>query len=55
LRIKTHSHGSVPFAIAGAGIEADAATTYDDPTADASPLAFPDGWKLMRYFVCNDS
>jgi 2,3-bisphosphoglycerate-independent phosphoglycerate mutase len=51
LRLKTHSHGSVPFAIAGAGIEADAATTYDDVTADASSLAFPDGWKLMRYFV----
>ncbi|MEZ6069839.1 MAG: hypothetical protein R3C10_06065 [Pirellulales bacterium] len=53
LRTKTHSHGDVPFAIAGAGITADAAKTYDDVTAAASSLAFPEGWKLMGYFIGN--
>jgi 2,3-bisphosphoglycerate-independent phosphoglycerate mutase len=51
LRTKTHSHGSVPFALAGTGIEADSHTSYDDPTSIASSLQFPDGWKLMRYFL----
>jgi 2,3-bisphosphoglycerate-independent phosphoglycerate mutase len=51
LRTKTHSHGDVPFAICGTGVSADAATTYDEQSAAASPLAFPQGWKLMRYFL----
>lgn len=51
LRTKTHSHGDVPFAIAGAGIQADANQTYDDRTAARSSLAFEQGWKLMRYFL----
>jgi 2,3-bisphosphoglycerate-independent phosphoglycerate mutase len=53
LRTKTHSHGFVPWAIAGAGIGPDAATTYDDPTAGRSELAFDEGWKLMSYFLGN--
>ena len=40
LRTKTHSHGYVPFAMAGSGIAPDAAATYDDPTADRSSLVF---------------
>lgn len=51
LRTKTHSHGLVPFVIAGAGITPDAAKTYDEPTAAASSLAFEQGWKLMSYFL----
>jgi 2,3-bisphosphoglycerate-independent phosphoglycerate mutase len=51
LRTKTHSHGWVPFAMAGSGIERDAATTYDDPTSAASPLALAEGWRLMGLFV----
>ena len=51
LRTKTHSHGDVPFALAGAGIASDAATTYDDPTAAQSKLAFDEGWRLMGYFL----
>jgi 2,3-bisphosphoglycerate-independent phosphoglycerate mutase len=34
LRTKTHSHGDVPFALAGSGIKPDGATTFDDPTAE---------------------
>ncbi len=51
LRTKTHSHGPVPFAIAGTGIAADGVTRYDDVTAESSGLAFPQGWKLMEYFL----
>ncbi len=51
LRTKTHSHGDVPFAIAGTGIAPDAATRFDDPTAARSTLVFPEGWRLMGYFL----
>ncbi|MCE9548613.1 MAG: cofactor-independent phosphoglycerate mutase [Planctomycetia bacterium] len=51
LRTKTHSHGAVPFALCGAGITPDGSTTYDEPTAERSPLAFDEGWRLMQYFL----
>lgn len=51
LRTKTHSHGFVPLALAGAGITADDAATYDEVTAAASSLAFDEGWKMMKYFI----
>jgi 2,3-bisphosphoglycerate-independent phosphoglycerate mutase len=51
LRTKTHSHGHVPWAIAGTGVEPDGAATYDDPTAARSSLVFEEGWKLMGYFL----
>ncbi len=51
LRTKTHSHGDVPFAMAGRGIAPDAARSYDDPTAERSALAFEQGWRLMGRFL----
>ncbi len=51
LRIKTHSHGAVPFALAGAGITADASTSYDEASAARSQLAFEQGWRLMGHFL----
>ena len=51
LRTKTHSHGAVPFALAGTGIAADEFRTYDETNAARSSLAFDEGWKLMRYFL----
>lgn len=51
LRTKTHSHGFVPFAMAGTGIEADAASTYDEETAGKSDLGFAEGWQLMKTFL----
>ena len=53
LQTKTHSHGAVPFTITGAGIESSEQTTYDEATGEASPLQFPEGWKLMEYFLTN--
>jgi 2,3-bisphosphoglycerate-independent phosphoglycerate mutase len=51
IRTKTHSHGFVPFAIAGSGIERDGLATYDELSAEASSLEFKEGWKLMKYFL----
>lgn len=51
LRIKTHSHGYVPLAMAGAGIRADATATYNEPAAEHSELVFDEGWELMAYFL----
>lgn len=51
LRTKTHSHGNVPFALAGSDIAPDAAAAYDDPTAADSSLAFDEGWRLMGFFL----
>ncbi|MGE0609233.1 MAG: cofactor-independent phosphoglycerate mutase [Pirellulales bacterium] len=51
LRTKTHCHGFVPFAIAGKGIAADGLATYDEVAAGKSQLAFPEGWKMMGYFL----
>jgi 2,3-bisphosphoglycerate-independent phosphoglycerate mutase len=51
LRTKTHSHGSVPFALCGTGIQRGQAASYDEPSAAASALVFEAGWKLMAYFL----
>jgi 2,3-bisphosphoglycerate-independent phosphoglycerate mutase len=51
IRTKTHSHGYVPFAICGAGVAADTATTYDEVAAGTSSLAFDEGWRLMAHFL----
>jgi 2,3-bisphosphoglycerate-independent phosphoglycerate mutase len=50
VRTKTHSHGSVPYAMAGKGIAADASQTYDEIAA-AKGRAFPQGWTLMQRFL----
>jgi 2,3-bisphosphoglycerate-independent phosphoglycerate mutase len=51
LRTKTHSHGFVPFAVCGSGVTADSNQTYDDVIAGRSSTAFPEGWKLMGWFL----
>lgn len=48
---KTHTHGDVPFAICGAGIEADGSSDYNENSAAASGLAMPNGWELMPFFI----
>ncbi|MEN1679439.1 MAG: cofactor-independent phosphoglycerate mutase [Planctomycetota bacterium] len=48
---KKHTHGYVPVALAGAGIEADKFKAYGDSNAAASELAFDQGWDAMRWFV----
>ncbi|MEM9353771.1 MAG: cofactor-independent phosphoglycerate mutase [Planctomycetota bacterium] len=51
LSTKTHTHGNVPVAVAGTGVEPDRFDAYGDTNAAASDLAFDDGWKVMGYFV----
>ena len=51
LRTKTHAHGYVPWAMAGAGVRPDAATAYDDAAAERSELVFEEGWRLMSHFL----
>ena len=51
IRTKTHSHGDVPMAIAGSGIQPDGFDRYDDPTAARSGLVFREGWRAMGYFI----
>ena len=51
LRLKTHCHGAVPWAIAGTGVQTDKATAYNDRTAAASPIKFEEGWQLMGSFL----
>jgi 2,3-bisphosphoglycerate-independent phosphoglycerate mutase len=51
LRTKTHGHGHVPFALAGSDVSPDHATTYDEATAARSALVFPEGWRLMPFFL----
>ena len=51
LSTKTHTHGHVPVAMAGTGIEPDQFTTYGDTNAANSQLAFDDGWRTMGWFM----
>ncbi len=55
IHLKTHSHGFVPYAMAGAGIESEGANTYDEVSADESKYDYPGGWKLMGDFLGNTS
>ena len=51
VRTKTHSHGCVPFTMAGSGIPVDASCVYDESSADASENHFSAGHTLMEYFM----
>ena len=51
LRTKTHSHGPVPLAISGTGIQQDEARTYDERSAAASSRSFGEGWRMMAFFL----
>jgi 2,3-bisphosphoglycerate-independent phosphoglycerate mutase len=51
LRTRAHSHGAVPFALAGTGITPHGQASYDEAVAAASDLAFEKGHELMRRFL----
>ncbi len=48
---KKHSHGMVPFLIAGTGVAADEQQTYDEVAAAAAGRRFDAGWDLMQQFI----
>lgn len=47
---KKHSHGMVPMAVCGTGIQATGAA-YSEPDAALSPLAFANGWEMIEAFI----
>lgn len=51
---KKHSHGWVPFASCGKGIQADSAKTYDEVAAGESALQYPNGWELIPSWMKPD-
>lgn len=51
VRTKTHSHGFVPLAICGQGLASEGFASYDEISAEKSNHSFPDGWRLMEYFL----
>ncbi len=52
---KKHSHGDVPFLIAGTGILPDEQSTYDEVAAAASGFHLPKGWDLMDHFMVSST
>ena len=48
---KKHSHGWVPFAACGTGIDKDLASTYDEVAAEQSSKKFIDGWELIPRWI----
>ena len=51
LRTKTHSHGYVPWAMCGTGVDRDSSQTYDEVVASASRWTFDKGHELMAFFI----
>ena len=51
LRTRAHSHGAVPFAIAGTGIAPRGQASYDEVVAAAGEMAFGKGYELMKEFL----
>lgn len=50
LRTKTHSHGYVPFAMCGTGIDSSGASAYDEIAGAQSGLTLNEGFRLMNRF-----
>jgi 2,3-bisphosphoglycerate-independent phosphoglycerate mutase len=51
LSTKTHSRGPVPFVMAGTGIPAGRARSYDEAAAAATSDRIEPGWRLMGTFL----
>ena len=51
VRTKTHSHGRVPFTMAGCGIPVDGNSTYNEVSAEQSENHFIAGHILMEQFI----
>jgi 2,3-bisphosphoglycerate-independent phosphoglycerate mutase len=51
LATRAHSHGAVPFAVAGSAIPARGQQSYDEMVAAESDVAFEKGHQLMPWFL----
>ena len=52
VRTKTHSHGRVPFTMAGSGIPSDEIIAYNEISAESSNVHLSSGHTLMERFIC---
>ncbi len=48
---RTHNNDKVPFLIAGAGVQPDGVSAFDEQSALAGSLQFDQGWNMMDYFI----
>jgi len=51
LTTRAHSHGPVPFAMAGTGIAAVGQPSYDEVVATTGPMSLAKGHELMQRFL----
>jgi 2,3-bisphosphoglycerate-independent phosphoglycerate mutase len=51
LRTQTHSHGNVPFVMAGTGFYPGGAPEFGESVAESSDCSFPQGHQLMEFFI----
>lgn len=51
VRTKTHSHGFVPFTMAGTGVPSSTDATYDEVVASHSETVMDAGHQLMPFFL----
>lgn len=53
ISVRTHVHGSVPFAACGTRIESDHVDSFCEVAADSGSMRFEKGYTLMPYLVGN--
>ncbi|MCS7239334.1 MAG: cofactor-independent phosphoglycerate mutase [Thermoguttaceae bacterium] len=51
LRLKTHCHGNVPWAVTGTSVRRTGAEAFSERAAARSGIIFNDGWQLMGAFL----
>lgn len=51
VRLRTHSHADVPWALCGKDVSADNAARYDETVAETAPVVFEKGNQLMEMFI----
>jgi 2,3-bisphosphoglycerate-independent phosphoglycerate mutase len=51
VQTRAHSHGAVPYVIAGTGIVANGQTAYDEVSAAATSILHAKGHDLMKVFL----
>lgn len=55
LRLKTHCHGNVPWAVAGTNVRPTGVASFSERAAVQSGVKFEAGWELMGAFLAEDT
>jgi len=53
ISLRTHVHGSVPFAACGTNIESDHVASFCEAAADSGSIQIENGHRLMPYLVAS--